>query len=63
MVQGGNMMLFIFFREHDGKGFFYPLELASPAEARANAECNPGTIRVETVGGDVVWRAPELTVH
>ena len=34
---------------------FYPLELTSDDEARANAECNPGTLRVENQNGETVW--------
>lgn len=33
---------YTFFRE----GGFYPLMLGSDEEARANGECNPGTLRV-----------------
>lgn len=44
---------FIFIRA-DG---FYPLEL--PCETVAdNAECNPGTLRVENIKGEVVWTPP-----
>ncbi len=43
--------IYVFIRE----GHFYPLQLGSDEEARANAECNPGTVRVETTGGRVVW--------
>lgn len=44
---------FIFIRE----GGFYPLELPE-ATVADNAECNPGTIRVEdALTGEVVWPA------
>lgn len=50
------MNVYIFFRE-DG---FYPLELESDASARANAELNPGTLRVENaVTRETVW--PNVT--
>lgn len=31
-------------------------EMKDDADARANAECNPGTTRVEDISGRVVWR-------
>jgi hypothetical protein len=34
---------------------FYVLELASDADARLNAERNPGTLRVENLNGETVW--------
>lgn len=35
---------------------FYPLMLESDEAAKANAECNPGTIRVvNEITGDLVW--------
>jgi len=44
--------MFIFFRK-DG---FYPLELPEATVAH-NAECNPGTLRVEDAAtGETVWR-------
>ena len=43
---------YIFFR----KGMWYPLEMKNDADACANAECNPGTTRVEDIKGRVVWR-------
>lgn len=43
--------LYIFFR----KGTFYPIELRDDEDARCNAECNPGTLRVEAANGRVVW--------
>lgn len=43
---------YIFFRK-DG---FYPITLFDDADARHNAEINPGTIRVEDTNGRVVWR-------
>jgi hypothetical protein len=38
---------------------FYPIELRNDDDARKNAECNPGTLRVEAVSGRVVWRKSE----
>ena len=46
-------MIYIFFREDEN---WYPVELADDDEARRNAECNPGTVRVETVREEVVWK-------
>lgn len=53
-------MIVIFVR----KDMFYPLEMGDDAEAIANAECSPGTVRVEcALTGRVIWSAPEDTVH
>ena len=46
------MAVYIFFRP---EGFFYPITLRDDADARANAECNPGTVKVEDMKGRVVW--------
>jgi len=47
-------MIYIFYRDL----MFYPLELNSNEEAIANAECNPGTTKVENFStGEVVWTA------
>lgn len=43
--------IYVFVREEG----FYPLELANDEEARANAECNPGTLRVENLNGESAW--------
>jgi len=48
--------LYIFVR----KDMFYPIMLYDDADARANAECNPGTVRVEDHTGRIVWEAPVL---
>jgi hypothetical protein len=45
------MKVYIFFRKEG----WYPLNLGSDEEARANAEHNPGTLKVETVQGRLVW--------
>lgn len=51
-------MLVVFFR----KDMFYPLDLADDVDVKANAECNPGTLRVEcALTGRVIWQAPEGT--
>lgn len=42
---------------------FYPLTLNDDAEAVANAECNPGTLRVEDYRGRQVWPAPLRAVE
>lgn len=44
---------YVFFR----KDMWYPIEMKDDADACANAECNPGTMRVEDISGRVVWRA------
>lgn len=37
---------------------FYPLELRDDADARRNAKCNPGTLKVVRWPGEiVVWKA------
>lgn len=43
--------IYIFIRA-DG---FYQLELENDAVAKANAENNPGTLRVKTPDGKIVW--------
>lgn len=47
------MKVYLFFRD----GCFYPIELADDADAARNAEVNPGTLKVETVDGRIVWKA------
>jgi hypothetical protein len=49
-TQGGTV--YVFFRE----GMFYPITLRNDEDARRNAECNPGTLRVEDIDGNIVWR-------
>lgn len=44
--------VYLFVREG---GFFYPIELNDDNDAKANAECNPGTMRVEDMEGRIVW--------
>lgn len=47
------MTIYLFFRSEGG---FYPLELSDDQAARHNAETNPGTTRVETLAGRIVWQ-------
>jgi hypothetical protein len=48
---------YIFFRRDPNRGFlFYPIELKDDAEAVRNAECNPGTVKVEDIQGRIVWK-------
>lgn len=42
--------VYVFFRD----GMFYPISLRDDDDAIANAECNPGTLRVEDANGRVV---------
>lgn len=52
------MSIYTFHRENG----FYPLELASDEEARANAECNPGTVKVvNEITGETVWPNTDYT--
>jgi hypothetical protein len=46
--------VYVFFRS----GWSYLLDLENDEAARANAECNPGTIRVEDLHARVVWPLP-----
>lgn len=46
------MTTYVFFRK-DG---FYTLELEDDQHAKFNAELNPGTHRVETSAGQVIWQ-------
>lgn len=46
------MKTYLFFRA----GGFYPVQLPNDEEAQRNAEINPGTLRVETPSGFVVWK-------
>lgn len=51
------MQTYIFFREHNGKPVFYPVQLMDDDEAIKNAHGNPGTTKVERANGTVVWVA------
>lgn len=48
-------MIYIFFRDVG----FYPLFLENDEVAIQNAECNPGTFKVEDLNGRKVWQMPE----
>lgn len=49
------MSLYLFIRAD----VFYPIELRDDDDARANAECNPGTVRVENaLTNEIVWPVP-----
>lgn len=37
-------------------GFFYVIELPENDDLNAHAECNPGTLRIEDVHGNILWR-------
>jgi hypothetical protein len=47
------MKTYIFFRE----GFFYPVEEESDEKVLAHVSMNPGTLRVETIDGKVLYDA------
>lgn len=47
------MKVYIFFRKEG----FYPLEFKNDKEAVTNALCNPGTLRVENIDGEVIWNS------
>lgn len=42
---------------------FYLIDLDDDADARINAELNPGTVRVEDIFGNVVWEEPKNATH
>jgi len=53
---------FLFHRIDDGNEFFYKIQLTSESEVAANAECNPGTLKVTSLDGRTVWSLhPEPT--
>ena len=41
----------IFFRAEG----WYPMEVPIDADLAAHARCNPGTIRIEDLGGRILW--------
>ena len=50
------MQIYLFHRED----MFYPIELRDDEDAKRNAECNPGTTKVENaITGEVVWTQSE----
>lgn len=49
------MKPYAFFRDD---GLFYVIELNDDSEVKANAECNPGTVKVENaITGELIWSA------
>jgi hypothetical protein len=46
-----HLQIFIFFRKEG----WYPIEIP-PEQLIANVEHNPGTLRVEDLDGNIVWR-------
>lgn len=49
---------FLFYR-HDGQGnvVFYPVALPNEKEVLPNVKCNPATIKVTDIEGNVIWSA------
>lgn len=47
------MKTYLFFRE----GFFYPIEEESDEKVLAHVPLNPGTKRIETIEGRVIYDA------
>lgn len=43
----------VFFRE----GAFYVIDLPTDEDLASHARCNPGTLRVEDIEGNVLWSA------
>ncbi len=56
---GHKVNTYIFFRDD----MFYMIELMDDADAVANAECNPGTRRVEDMRGNKIWPEAPKVVH
>lgn len=48
-------MSYLFHRLHEGKPVFYPVECWNDVDAVAHVEVNPGTLKVTTPDGRVVW--------
>lgn len=46
------MTIYIFFREEG----WYPLTLRDDSDAILNAEQNPGTLKVENLNGELIWK-------
>lgn len=46
---------YLFFRKHEGFDYFYPVQLRNDDDVLPNVECNPGTVKVTTEDGRVVW--------
>ena len=56
---GEEVNTYIFYR-YD---MFYMIDLMDDADAVANAECNPGTRRVEDMRGNQIWPEQPKIVH
>ncbi len=50
------MKTYLFFRE----GHFYPVEEESDEKVLKHVPLNPGTTRIETIDGRVIYRAPTI---
>lgn len=50
------MQVYIFFRE----GMFYPIEEENDEKVLKHVELNPGTLKIETIDGRVIYEAPKL---
>lgn len=50
------MKTYLFFRE----GFFYPVEEENDEKVLNHVELNPGTLRIETIDGRVIFDASKL---
>ena len=48
-------MIYLFYRMHEGKEFFYPVDLMRESDVIPNVEPNPGTIRVTDESGRIIW--------
>ena len=53
-VKAMSLSIFIFFRAEG----WYPVEIPAD-QLDENIRLNPGTLRVEDIAGNVVWKAPE----
>lgn len=50
------MNVYLFFRE----GMFYPIEDESDENVLKHVPLNPGTLKIETIDGRVIYEAPKL---
>jgi len=50
------MKTYLFFRE----GHFYPIEEESDEKALKHVPLNPGTLKIETVDGRVIYKRPPV---
>jgi hypothetical protein len=48
-------MTYLFHRIENDKPYFYPVDLKDDGEVIPNVEANPGTVKVTTPDGRVVW--------